>query len=888
MSSGESYAGKNKKIPVLQCSPGANRKKMTDINGKRHQFRHSDSESDSNGSDEESTTDSQVFENLRRSNDPSRQKLSNNSPVKKRKQRKNKQQWEIIEGLKDGMRCEDKPEKYQGYMMKRRRWPMKGWHKRFFSLDKGFLYYSKSPNEVKDNNLFEEWLSRLRHHRLYRQHEISYGTKDTPRLTDIASPAEELPPLTASGVNFPEKSREHQLSTEIIRRSSFKSRDAGSQGRVAAWLLDSAGFEQCNKELYQTQNMLCELQEDLEQIKNIPFTADKAELEEVESSEKKKSRGIMRRRKEKKSDGSVNIMIDDHANNTHPTLTVSQENIRTSSSNPNLMQYEHDKSRPRSVPDYHTVKEHEQRLGENKLRDNFLTKAIQVHSNLKSLLHMMGTERDRLKLAIEHDNSSSSQGAIAALNKSLAEALKQNAELRARLMRINSESSLGDIKILTPSSPVISPTHREHNALSQSMSAESCSISEYYDAEEHYKESASDYSSEPSDEEISSELSEEFDTDITQGLSVSEDQLSGSFATGRRSQLPVAKPDTGDFSLWKLLYKNIGKDLTKMSMPVTLNEPLSALQRLCEELEYSELIDKAAEFDDPYERMVYVAAFAVSCYASSGYRAGHKPFNPLLGETFECIRVDRGWKFVGEQVSHHPPISACHCESKNFVFWQDIRMSTKFWGKSMEIQPVGHVNLLLPKYKDHYKWNKVTTCVHNLLGGQRWVDQFGEMIIRNGDIVCKLTFTKATHMSPKRHEVYGYVLNQEGKIVHNLMGKWNEAFYCGHAPSARCVWRPGAMPDDYELYYGFTRFAIELNELMLEEGKVQEAENEKQRLEHVQRERRKKREEEKIEYHPKWFRKTIEGKKDCYEYAGKYWEMRSDPGFSRMTFPKLW
>ena len=30
-------------------------------------------------------------------------------------------------------------------------------------------------------------------------------------------------------------------------------------------------------------------------------------------------------------------------------------------------------------------------------------------------------------------------------------------------------------------------------------------------------------------------------------------------------------------------------------------------QRLCEELEYSELLDKAAEYDDPYERMVGIA-----------------------------------------------------------------------------------------------------------------------------------------------------------------------------------------------------------------------------------------------------------------------------------------
>lgn len=72
---------------------------------------------------------------------------------------------------------------------------------------------------------------------------------------------------------------------------------------------------------------------------------------------------------------------------------------------------------------------------------------------------------------------------------------------------------------------------------------------------------------------------------------------------------------------------------------------------MCEELEYSELLDKAAELDDPYERMVYVAAFAVSSYGSSYFRAGSKPFNPLLGETYECIREDKGFRFVAEQVS---------------------------------------------------------------------------------------------------------------------------------------------------------------------------------------------------------------------------------------------
>ena len=46
-----------------------------------------------------------------------------------------------------------------------------------------------------------------------------------------------------------------------------------------------------------------------------------------------------------------------------------------------------------------------------------------------------------------------------------------------------------------------------------------------------------------------------------------------------------------------------------------------------------------------------------------------------------------------------------------------------------------------------------------------------------------------------------------------MFGKWTEALYCGHAPSAKVVWRPGSMPEDYIMYYGFTRFAMEMNEL---------------------------------------------------------------------------
>ena len=36
----------------------------------------------------------------------------------------------------------------------------------------------------------------------------------------------------------------------------------------------------------------------------------------------------------------------------------------------------------------------------------------------------------------------------------------------------------------------------------------------------------------------------------------------------------------------------VGKDLSRVCLPVYFNEPLSALQRIAEEMEYSELLDQ--------------------------------------------------------------------------------------------------------------------------------------------------------------------------------------------------------------------------------------------------------------------------------------------------------
>lgn len=121
------------------------------------------------------------------------------------------------------------------------------------------------------------------------------------------------------------------------------------------------------------------------------------------------------------------------------------------------------------------------------------------------------------------------------------------------------------------------------------------------------------------------------------------------------------KIDPKEASVWSILKKNMGKNLSKISMPIALNEPLSALQRLCEELEHCCLLDRAADEKSPSKQLLYVAAFAVSGYAATYFRGGRKPFNPLLGETYDYVCPEKNFRFVAEQVSHHPPMSAVLC-----------------------------------------------------------------------------------------------------------------------------------------------------------------------------------------------------------------------------------
>lgn len=246
-----------------------------------------------------------------------------------------------------------------------------------------------------------------------------------------------------------------------------------------------------------------------------------------------------------------------------------------------------------------------------------------------------------------------------------------------------------------------------------------------------------------------------------------------------RTALPVAMLSRNEFSVWTVLRQCIGKDLSRITMPVIFNEPLTFLQRVAEYMEYVYLLHTAASLDDPLLRMQYVCAFAISATASNLDRVG-KPFNPLLGETYELVREDLGFKLIAEQVSHHPPVSAIQVEADGFVFHVTVQPKLKFWGKGVEIQPKGMITLKFPKHNEVYTWNNVNSCVHNIIVGQLWIEQYGQIEITNhttGDYSV-LHFKPGGWFGRELNKVEGSIFSVDKRKRFILRGDWTKGIQC--------------------------------------------------------------------------------------------------------------
>ncbi|KAI9805655.1 MAG: hypothetical protein M1833_005147 [Piccolia ochrophora] len=371
----------------------------------------------------------------------------------------------------------------------------------------------------------------------------------------------------------------------------------------------------------------------------------------------------------------------------------------------------------------------------------------------------------------------------------------------------------------------------------------------------------------------------------------------------RRNTVPAAT--TMPPSLIGFLRKNVGKDLSTIAMPVSANEPTSLLQRISEQMEYSALLDDAASAQTANgESLLYVTAFAISAYSNGRVkdRAIRKPFNPMLGETFELIREDQDFRFIAEKVTHRPVRMACQAEAKDWTFTGCPMPTQKFWGKSVELNTEGRARVILHTSGECFSWTAATSFLRNVIAGEKYVEPVNSMTVLNESSGQKavVTFKAKGMFSGRNEDVSVHTFDGSGNALPlGLSGKWTTALkLTENCKETRTIWEAGSLVEDAPSRYGLTSFAASLNEITsvekdvlpptdsrlrpdqraAEQGDLDRAEALKAKLEEAQRARRKQMEESDRAWTPQWFEKVENelGEEIWRLKSGKegYWESR--------------
>eukprot|EP00762_Andalucia_godoyi_P003665 ANDGO_00721.mRNA.1 Oxysterol-binding protein 9 len=233
-----------------------------------------------------------------------------------------------------------------------------------------------------------------------------------------------------------------------------------------------------------------------------------------------------------------------------------------------------------------------------------------------------------------------------------------------------------------------------------------------------------------------------------------------------------------------------GQDLTKVSLPVRIFEPRSFLERLCDNWILCEsFLCKAADpkLDaDPIGRFTKTIAFVIgglhaTCHAS-------KPFNPILGETYQAEYAN-GTIVYAEQTSHHPPVS--HFEvygpkTAPFVFSGCAGWSAAVRGNSVKGQQTGVQTV---KFADgtEISWELPYLWLTGIMWGARVLDYCGTVKFSDpkNHLYCELTFNpdaqgyfkslffkQKTPTDSFKGDIYKQIDGAEKMVICSVEGSW--------------------------------------------------------------------------------------------------------------------
>ncbi|MEW5319702.1 MAG: hypothetical protein WDW38_010840 [Sanguina aurantia] len=245
---------------------------------------------------------------------------------------------------------------------------------------------------------------------------------------------------------------------------------------------------------------------------------------------------------------------------------------------------------------------------------------------------------------------------------------------------------------------------------------------------------------------------------------------------------------------------------------VCLFEPRSFLERVTQNWEYQGLLIAAANCTDPADRLRYVVAFA--CSGLCRQVSFHKPFNPILGETYQATYAN-GVEVYCEQISHHPPVSSWQVyepageeldtisvqaiwfvtpsrstDAFGFVFYGNGNWVAGIKGNSVKGRQTGTNCIHFGSDGANVSYELPGLTVKGVLWGERVLKYGGEMVFqddKNG-LTCELTIdaqappksflsgwfgrAKSSSLPPVKPDMIKGVLKQGDTVLDSCSGNW--------------------------------------------------------------------------------------------------------------------
>ena len=190
--------------------------------------------------------------------------------------------------------------------------------------------------------------------------------------------------------------------------------------------------------------------------------------------------------------------------------------------------------------------------------------------------------------------------------------------------------------------------------------------------------------------------------------------------------------------------------------------------------------------ESPADRMYQVAFwYLTSFHLSKKTTDAKKPYNATLGETFECswdLKSDVFGitTFIGEQVSHHPPVSAFYFENKakEICLNGHVWTKSKFLGHSMGSLLVGKASLYLLSLKEEYVMNYPNAYARSIFTTPK-MELGGETLIECPQTGYKadIVFKTKPMFGGSWHEISCQIKNREGSVISSISGTWNGTLY---------------------------------------------------------------------------------------------------------------